>query len=336
MVPRTIAFEVPFDNHSRKPSKFRSLARFSHFDTMGKGRRRNTAKTGDKALYAKRSNQEGSKDRSKDDDAADADDDMYDRVDRHHNRLEQDFLRLNGQEQGSDDDDDDDGNYNNIRPVMDLGIGASDDEDSDDDDESSSEDGEGKDSSKAKAARAHADDDDDEAATSDDDDDDDNDDDDEEEEPEDVRDWGKRKASYYHGDTADLEIGQDQDDAFLEEEAAREIHKARMTTLAEEDFEIDDEGDDEEGADEQGKGGAAGALSASSRGAHRLTRREKRKIIERQSPEFLPLVEHFTGVVRELHERTNVAVQALFEGEEGAAEVSCLAVVVRSFEKHPT
>jgi U3 small nucleolar RNA-associated protein 3 len=288
---------------------------------MGKGRRRNTAKTGDKALYAKRSNQEGSKGRSKDEDAMDADDDMYDRVDRYHNRLEQDFLRLDGKEgEDSDDDDNDDGNYNNVLPVMNLGIGASDDDedDEDSDDESSGDEAEHRDSSKGYAKRAHADDDsdddddDDDAATSD-----DGEEDEEEEEPEDVRDWGKRKSSYYHGDTADLEIGQDQDDAFLEEEAAKEIHKARMTNLAEEDFEIDDD-DVEEGA---GKHGQDGAAAASRSNVHRLTRREKRKIIERQSPEFFPLVEHFTGVVRELHDRTNVAVQALFEGEEGAAQV---------------
>jgi U3 small nucleolar RNA-associated protein 3 len=304
---------------------------------MGKGRRRNTAKTGDKALYAKRPSQDGAKER-RSDDAIDADDDMYDRVDRYHNRREQDFLRLDGKEGQDSDDDDNDGNYDNVRPVMDLGIGASDDEDSDDDSdgESSSEEDGGRDTSKMPAKGARADDDsdhDDDAATSD-----DGDEDEEEEEPEDVRDWGKRKSSYYHGDTADLEIGQDQDDAFLEEEAAKEIHKARMTNLAEEDFEIEDD-DVEEGVGKQGKDDAA---AASRNNVHRLTRREKRKIIERQSPEFLPLVEHFTGVVRELHERTNVAVQALFEGEEGAAQVRWLSWCwfvrgfVRSLDTHPT
>ena len=54
--------------------------------------------------------------------------------------------------------------------------------------------------------------------------------------------WGKKK-SYYDGDTADLEIGQEFDDAKEEEKAAKEIVKEKMSRMKAADF-FDDVGDD--------------------------------------------------------------------------------------------
>ena len=46
-------------------------------------------------------------------------------------------------------------------------------------------------------------------------------------------------------DTADLEIGQDEEDAEVEEEAGREIVRARLEKMDEDDFMLEDEdGDD--------------------------------------------------------------------------------------------
>lgn len=56
-------------------------------------------------------------------------------------------------------------------------------------------------------------------------------DDDEEEEG-----WGKKKKMYWNGDTADLEIGQDIQDAEDEEEAARELGRQQKSKLRDEDF----------------------------------------------------------------------------------------------------
>ena len=48
--------------------------------------------------------------------------------------------------------------------------------------------------------------------------------------------WGKKKAVYYTGDTADLEIGQDMADAEEEEEAAKELYKEKQSKLTDADF----------------------------------------------------------------------------------------------------
>jgi U3 small nucleolar RNA-associated protein 3 len=300
---------------------------------MGKGRRRNTAKTGDKALYVQKSHQQQQHSRPKrasnvgggndNDDNHDDDDNVYDPVDRFHRRREQkqqeeEFLRLDGNDEshGSDDE------GNNVEAVMDLGVGGSDD---DDDGSSRSSQGAGSSSTSASGSQtSESDEEEDEG---------DEDDSLEErgEEVEDVRDWGRRKSAYYHGDTADLEIGQEQDDAFLEEEAAKEIQKARMRELSEEDFVLEEDNDDDiRDAERTGKSSSslfarvppAASTAVAPKGlSHKLSRREKGRLLDRQSPEFLPLVRHFADVTRELHGRTDVAARALLEGEAGAAEV---------------
>lgn len=61
--------------------------------------------------------------------------------------------------------------------------------------------------------------------------------------------WGKKKAVYYTGDTADLEIGQDMADAEEEEEAAKELYKEKQSRLTDADFydgdEIEDASEDD-------------------------------------------------------------------------------------------
>ena len=53
---------------------------------------------------------------------------------------------------------------------------------------------------------------------------------------------------YYHGNTADLEIGQEVEDTELEEEGAKEDLKARLEGMMEDNYMRDDDGDNEEEA----------------------------------------------------------------------------------------
>jgi U3 small nucleolar RNA-associated protein 3 len=272
------------------------------------GKRRKTAKTGDKSLYKKAAEARAAASTSNQNNGGD-DDYMYDDVDRYHNQKDEEFIKLNqGERDGSDDEEEEEA-------VMDLGGGG---ESSEEDEDSDSEEEE---ESKEKALRNIQQ----ELSSSSEDEDD------EEMEAEDIRDWGKRKAAYYHGDTADLEIGQDEEDAFLEEEAAKEVQAARYEDMAEEDFMLSDDDDDEkadkaEDKSSKDKAAAEGRVS-SIRDISKLTSKDKRKLIEKQHPGLLQILSHFSEAVRDLKDRTSLATSALCDGEDdGTAEVSSVEV----------
>jgi U3 small nucleolar RNA-associated protein 3 len=254
------------------------------------GKKRNTAKTGDSAIYKGRNNVAK-------DEVKDADDDvMYDRVDRFHNEKEEEFLKLDGPANDSESDGEKE------EGVMDLGIGgeSSDESDHDSDEEQDVV---------RNAKHVDSDDSGEEQELSS------SDDDDEEEDMEDVRDWGKKKAAYYNGDTADLEIGQDEEDAYLEEEAAKEVQAARYKEMSEDDFVLsDNEEDKKEAGDED-------VELSSARDVMKLSLKDKRKVLDKQHPEFLPLISYFSSVVKDLDSRTAVATGALFDGDDDNAEV---------------
>ena len=99
----------------------------------------------------------------------------------------------------------------------------------------------------------------------DDDDDDDEDDDDDDDDDDDVgirglkgsrEGWGKKK-NYYAGDTADLEIGQDVQDAYDEEEAALGLQKERLESMQESDY-LDDVHDEDTADTDCGKDASQG------------------------------------------------------------------------------
>jgi len=266
------------------------------------GKRRNTAKTGDKKIYQSRHDRQmGARDA--DDDRSDDEDPMHDRVDRFHNaREQQDFLKLDGD--GDDDGGSSSDNDEQEEAVMDLGLGGGDD---DDDESSSSSSDDGDKESKHEddsEAENHVND----LSSSDDDDDD---------VEENVRDWGRRKSSYYSGDTADLEIGQDEEDAVLEEQAAKEVQAARYDEMSEDDFVLSDT--EEHASKDDGDGGVD--VSAA-RNVSKLSLKDKQKLLDRQHPELLPLLLHFSTIAEDLRRNTSVAAKALFEGEKGTAEVS--------------
>ena len=258
---------------------------------------RNTAKTGDKAIYKARGSVNAVQRSEGDDDS-----NMYGAVDRYHRQKEEEFLKLDQQHDDSESEEEE------KEAVMDLGLGGEDDE-SNRSDSSSSED-----DMKDRL------DDQDELSSDDEQELSDDSDHDEEFRVENVRDWGKRKTAYYNGDTADLEIGQDEEDAYLEEQAAKEVQAARYQDMSEDDFVLPDNEEDVESGDDS-KNEEMQRIESSTRDVSKLSAKDRQKILEKQHPEMLPLLSHFSGVVKDLEESTSVATRAIFQGEEGTAEV---------------
>ncbi len=80
-------------------------------------------------------------------------------------------------------------------------------------------------------------------------DDEDDDDEDDEDDPKSKK-WGKKKT-YWTGDTADLEIGQEIEDAYAEEEAAKELQQQKLKRMKKKDFYDDLEASDDEDEEEE-------------------------------------------------------------------------------------
>ena len=131
--------------------------------------------------------------------------------------------------------------------------------------------------------------------------------------------WGKKKSLYYHGDTADIEIGQDREDAFDEEKAAKEIESSRFQVMDEDDFIIEDHFDNESGRNTIHLD--VDSKITSYRDVSNLSSKEKRRFIKNQHPELLPLVSHFSDLCRDCRETTS-AVKALLNGSADVIKVS--------------
>mmetsp|Transcript_6003 Transcript_6003/g.9014 ORF Transcript_6003/g.9014 Transcript_6003/m.9014 type:complete len:725 (+) Transcript_6003:118-2292(+) len=301
---------------------------------MGGRKRRNTAKTGDVALYKSRDGAGAGSTKSNDED------NMYNEVERYHNAkddLQDDMLKFNSNDQNSDDDEDDENGLTRQENVFDLALGD-DDDDSDDDDDDDSDDryAEKKQKMKIRSSTNYSESDSD-GHTPDSDviyDDDDDDDDDSShgfEIPEtDVLNWGKRKKDYYHGDTADLELGQEVEDAELEEEAGREVLETRMKGMTEDDFMIDDDDDDDSdagGSDSKKRKGATTSLTSAmnakmQKNLSKLSKREKIKLMQKTHPELLPLITHFREeFIRPCADETLVVTNAMFQSKENAEAI---------------
>ena len=282
------------------------------------GKRRNTAKTGDKAMYNSRmkGGDQSSSSEKKNKLSYDEQVDQF-----HHDR---DMIRLGG------DASDDESNHLNDgishqHAIMDLGAGGDDDSsssssDSDDDDDDSSRSSEQEDDDQDIEQERYSSSDDDDSDL------------DVEKAKGDPRQWGRKKSAYYHGDTADLEIGQEEDDAFLEEEAAKEIQSARFAEMDEDDFVLsDDDGDDDGQAGGKSDAGSSHKTESisilASRDVSKLTKAEKQNILKHKHSELLPIVSYFSDVVKELKEKTSVAQKALFDGDEETAEVSAYILI---------
>jgi U3 small nucleolar RNA-associated protein 3 len=257
---------------------------------------RHSSKTGDRSLYASRSKHTSNT--SRDDNSED--DTMYNEVERHYNKhidTNDDYLRLDASDNESDEDD---GVTTKREGVFDLGIG------SEDEDEPESSDSEEDDNAVESQPEESSDDDNSEE---------------EDEDDTDVFNWGTKKHSYYHGDTADLEIGQDEDDAILEEEAGKEVQLARLENMEEGDFMLDVDRDDTGIKEENVVKKRAKRKEKSA-----LSRKDKLKFMKSSHPELMPIVDHFRGELEDFVENTSVVGDALFKAEGGnEAEVSSAA-----------
>jgi len=244
------------------------------------GRRRNTAKTGDKSLYSNRQRQEQDVDIPP---------------------IDLGFQSEADSSKGSADSE-------QVRHVLDLGAGeqSSDDE-----------------SLRGPHVVYHgvANPQDDEATpmalrqrrpdlySSSDDDDDEDDPIHEELHGEEATNWGNKKASYYSADTADIEIGQDEEDAFVEEEAARDVRDTRFEEMNDDDFAPPflDAGI----SDLARKRSAAQTSSFDSLHTSTLPNSAKRQLMSKHYPHVMSMISYFSQTVKELELSTRVAVGAL-------------------------
>ena len=249
---------------------------------------RHTIKSGDKATKKKQQQQQQQSNihqtkKSKYDDS------MYNEVDQYH--LERDheqeqFINLH---QDDNDSDESDNGLGGVEGVMDLG--APDDDDDDDDSESDDDSSSNTNESQQEQDETKFDDSD-----SDSDSDSLEDLEDDEDNRTKLLNWGKRKKDYYHGDTADLEIGQDFDDAEVEEEAGREIQQMRFERMDDDDFmpfqtkkQHKKHKNIHPQEDEQ--------IQISRTRQHKiqtLDPHEKQRILASEHPEFFPVVSYFT------------------------------------------
>jgi U3 small nucleolar RNA-associated protein 3 len=280
------------------------------------GRKRNTAKTGDKAVYASR----GNKDSNTAEKYVD-NDDMYNEIERYNNardELQDDVLNFDQ----NDDESEEGGLQNDVENVFDLGVGKSDDESTTTSGSSRQED----------AILGQEEDMHDESSEDDEVSDDESSIEDMNDIPKtDLLNWGKRKKDYYNGDTADLEIGQEIEDAELEEEAGKEILKARLEGMTEQDFMLDEVDEDDESREDKGfdkkddKVEISDAMHSSKRRKlTKLSKGEKVKLMSKNHPELIPLISHFReGAIRPCAEETLVVLNALTQ-DPSNAEVSRL------------
>ena len=113
-------------------------------------------------------------------------------------------------------------------------------------------------------------------------------------------DWGSRKSAYYSGDVADLEIGQDEADAFDEEKAAKEIERVRYQDLGEGDFFSDSDGGSDNDEDEEKINTFHSkketlALPSTSRKKASLSNQDKLKLLKKTHPTVASLLPHFSS-----------------------------------------
>eukprot|EP00804_Cyclotella_cryptica_P025058 CCRYP_016531-RB/>CCRYP_016531-RB protein AED:0.06 eAED:0.06 QI:189/1/1/1/0.66/0.5/4/434/675 len=253
---------------------------------------RHSAKTGDKSLYQSRSSYAADRGDNSDDDR------MYNEVERHYNEhIDRDFLRLDDDET---EEEEDDGITTKREGVFDLGMASDDDDDDDEnDDQESHED------TRGEMDKAHS------PPSSDEESSDDEDSSHQDNEKTDIFNWGSKKHLYYHGDTADLEIGQDENDAILEEEAGKEVQMARLRDMEEEDFILEDL------VNAQQTGGTSAKNRAKRKEKSVLSRKDKMKLVKSTHPELMPVIDHFRQGLEDFVESTAIVGGALLSDDVG-------------------
>ena len=303
---------------------------------MGKRKSKNTAKTGDKAIYKKR----GVTIKSREDEESDVDF-TYDKVDRYHIKkdeaFDRDFLKLDQNDVSSDEDD---GIAKGREEVFNLGLN---------DDEFQENSNYQEEHENEQAASKDIDQDaelSDELSSTDDSSSENEGEADTENE---ILKWGG-KAAYYQtsGDTKKLErkvarerakpLGEEElDDAMLEQDAAKEVLQARYANMDEADFFAGDISnrnvEKHENPFSNSPFDYLGASTVSDsqtfkmkelleRKGRNLTERDKLRILSRQSPELLPLLQHaVTNILDDFQKRTLKVTEQLIANPEQAQEV---------------
>ncbi|KAL7446400.1 hypothetical protein ACHAXH_008103 [Discostella pseudostelligera] len=136
----------------------------------------------------------------------------------------------------------------------------------------------------------------------------------------------KEEENFMKLDGGDSEDDENIEDAYLEEEAGREVEKARLEEMDDADFMLDGVGGDNEDADvdqeDENKSSQTKSKSnvetiqsirSSRQNLSKLSKSEKIKFLKANHPELLPLVQHFTQPIQDLNETTMAAAGALLK-----------------------
>ncbi|XP_045448013.1 something about silencing protein 10 [Melitaea cinxia] len=100
--------------------------------------------------------------------------------------------------------------------------------------------------------------------------------------------WGKKKRSYYSTDYVDQDyggFGEDEEDALMEEEEAKNIQKRLIEQLGEDDFSLNFFDKDVTKSDEK--------ETTIKSDISQMSKRQKLQLLEKESPEFAGLIDDF-------------------------------------------
>ncbi|XP_016961884.1 something about silencing protein 10 [Drosophila biarmipes] len=117
-------------------------------------------------------------------------------------------------------------------------------------------------------------------------------------------DWGSKRSTYYNTDFVDQDYSsynaQEEEEARAEEEEAKKIQLRLAKRLSEADFQLDDvqadaaDSDDDDGAKQKGE------VTKVTTDLTGLTARERRQLLQKDSPEFLGLTQDFQKHLAEI------------------------------------
>ncbi|KAH8368129.1 hypothetical protein KR084_007488 [Drosophila pseudotakahashii] len=118
-------------------------------------------------------------------------------------------------------------------------------------------------------------------------------------------DWGSKRSTYYNTDFVDQDYSsynaQEEEEARAEEEEAKKIQLRLAKRLSEADFQLDDvqaaAGSSDEDDDDDKKAGEVTKVTTDLTG---LTARERRQLLQKDSPEFIGLTQDFQKHLNEV------------------------------------
>ncbi|KAL7555024.1 LOW QUALITY PROTEIN: hypothetical protein ACHAWF_018619 [Thalassiosira exigua] len=276
---------------------------------MGR-RSRHSAKTGDRSIYRSRATGAGP------DDAGSDDDPVHDEVDRYHNRreeAEENYLKLDGDDDGEgDESSEDDGITKRREGVFDRGSSNEEEDDEGDDDDEEDE-REARCTTQRRAAALEA-----AMASSSDNDSDDDGEEDEGGKSSDLLNWGTRSSRTSTGTRPTWRSGRTS-----RTHISRRRRGGRSDAMDDADFLLGGDGGGEKEEEEvrerkpkkkkKTKEDKVETVRAAVKSSRQLSRKERSKLLKANHPELMPLVQHFAGPMQELRETTLVAAGALLK-----------------------